>query len=163
MWPQFKCRLFFPLNLFPRRLRAVSLWAKRETRKWSCARLMARDGRGTKKKSSLSFFFAGCALVSRVSRLRRSRARAFLWRKRQTGWREETRSGTERRCSHNLQSGHPARWSADNCSTFPTVNIIEKIISCIFVFLVIVFVFRYWICGWNRVRSQATTMRSIDL
>ena len=27
---------------------------------------------------------------------------------------EETRSGTEKRCSHNLQSGHPAWWSADN-------------------------------------------------
>ena len=25
----------------------------------------------------------------------------------------ETRSGTEKRCSHNLQSGHPAWWSAD--------------------------------------------------
>ena len=69
-------------------------------------------------------------------------------------WGEETRSGTERRCSHDLQSGHPAWWSADNCSIFPTVNIfrlfrskkrtgrgnqkclrIEKIISCIFFFL----------------------------
>ena len=39
--------------------------AKRETRKWPRARLMARDGRGTKKAD---------ALVSRVSRLRRSRA-----------------------------------------------------------------------------------------
>ena len=37
---------------------------------------------------------------------------------------EETRSGTEKRCSHNLQSGHPAWWSADNCSIFPTVNIL---------------------------------------
>ena len=36
---------------------------------------------------------------------------------------EETRSGTEKRCSHNLQSGHPAWWSADNYSIFPTVNI----------------------------------------
>ena len=27
---------------------------------------------------------------------------------------EETRSGTEKRCSHNLQSGHPAWWSAGN-------------------------------------------------
>ena len=35
---------------------------------------------------------------------------------------EETRSGTEKRCSHNLQSGHPALRSADNCSIFPTVN-----------------------------------------
>ena len=34
----------------------------------------------------------------------------------------ETRSGTEKRCSYNLQSGHPAWWSADNCSIFPTVN-----------------------------------------
>ena len=27
---------------------------------------------------------------------------------------EGTRSGTEKRCSHNLQSGHPAWWSAGN-------------------------------------------------
>ena len=26
----------------------------------------------------------------------------------------ETKSGTEKRCSHNLQSGHSAWWSADN-------------------------------------------------
>ena len=38
---------------------------------------------------------------------------------------EETRSGTEKRCSHNLQSGHPAWWSADNYSIFPTVNIFK--------------------------------------
>ena len=38
---------------------------------------------------------------------------------------EDTRSGTEKRCSHNLQSGHPAWWSADNYSIFPTVNILE--------------------------------------
>ena len=31
---------------------------------------------------------------------------------------EETRSGTEKRCSHNLQSRHPTWWSADNC-TYP--------------------------------------------
>ena len=37
---------------------------------------------------------------------------------------EETRSGTEKRCSHNLQSGHPAWWSADNYGIFPTVKII---------------------------------------
>ena len=67
------------------------------------------------------------------------------------GWEEETRSGTEKRCSQNsfLQSGHPVWWSADNCSIFPTVNNIrskkrtgrrsqkwleklKKIISCIF-------------------------------
>ena len=35
----------------------------------------------------------------------------------------ETRSGTEKRCSHNLQSGHPAWCLADNCSIFRTVNI----------------------------------------
>ena len=61
------------------RLRAVSLFsvvrrAKRETREWPRARLMARDGRGTKKES-LSFSSRAAALVSRVSRLRRSRAR----------------------------------------------------------------------------------------
>ena len=35
----------------------------------------------------------------------------------------KTRSGTEKRCSHNLRSGHPA---ADNYSIFPTVNIIRS-------------------------------------
>ena len=63
-------------------------------------------------------------------------------------------SGTEKRCSHNLQSCHPAWWSADNGSIFPTVihfrlvrskkrtgrrnqslKKLKKIISCIFVFL----------------------------
>ena len=39
---------------------------------------------------------------------------------------EETRSGTKRQCSRNLQSGHPARWSADNCSLYPTANILIK-------------------------------------
>ena len=39
-----------------------------------------------------------------------------------TGGGEETRSGTEKQCSQNLQSGHPAWWTADN-SIFPTVNI----------------------------------------
>ena len=34
----------------------------------------------------------------------------------------ETRSGTQRRRSHNLQSGQPGWWSADSCSIFPTVN-----------------------------------------
>ena len=29
---------------------------------------------------------------------------------------EETRSGTKKRCSHNLQSSHPAWWSAGNCT-----------------------------------------------
>ena len=37
----------------------------------------------------------------------------------------KTRSGTEKRCSHNLQSGHQAWWSADNYSIFPKVNILE--------------------------------------
>ena len=37
---------------------------------------------------------------------------------------EETSSGTEKRCSHNLQSGHPAWWSADSYGIFPTVKII---------------------------------------
>ena len=58
----------------------------------------------------------------------------------------ETRSGIEKRCSHNLQSGHPAWWSAGNrCFSHTKYfdkleanrpkKIIEKIISCIFVFL----------------------------
>ena len=42
---------------------------------------------------------------------------------------KETRSGTEKRCSHNLQSGHPAWWSADNYSIFPIVNILEASIG----------------------------------
>ena len=32
---------------------------------------------------------------------------------------EETRSGTEKRGSHNMQSSHLGLWSADNCSIFP--------------------------------------------
>ena len=53
------------------RLRAVSLFsvvcrAKRETRKWPRAWLMARDGRGTKKLFSSS---RAAAFVSHVSRL----------------------------------------------------------------------------------------------
>ena len=58
------------------RLLAVSLFsvvrrAKRETRKWPCVWLMAREGRDN------SFSSRAAALVSRVSRLRRPRARAF--------------------------------------------------------------------------------------
>ena len=65
---------------------------------------------------------------------------------------EETRSGTERRRSYNLKSSHPAWWSADNRSIFPTVNIfieersdpaeemIKKYHASLF-FLHIVFVF----------------------
>ena len=78
---------------------------------------------------------------------------------------EETRSGTKKRCSHNLQSGHPAWWSADNYSIFPTVNILEariesnrqrksemlkklkKLYHATLFFLHIVFVFRYWNAG----------------
>ena len=44
-----------------------------------------------------------------------------------SGWgggEEETRSGTEKQCSHNLQSSHPMWWSEDNSSIFPTVNIL---------------------------------------
>ena len=41
---------------------------------------------------------------------------------RQEGGGGKTRSGTEKRCFHNLQSGHPAWRSADNCSIFSTVN-----------------------------------------
>ena len=73
----------------------------------------------------------------------------------------EMRSGTEKRCSHNLQSGHPVWWSADNYSIFPTVNILEarieanrqgksemlkklkKLYHTTLVFLHIVFVFWY--------------------
>ena len=80
---------------------------------------------------------------------------------------EETRSGTEKRCSHNLQSGHPAWWSADNYSNFPTVNIFrlfrskkrtnrgnqkclknwKKSYHASLFFLHILFVFRYWNAG----------------
>ena len=41
------------------------------------------------------------------------------------GWGGKTGYGTEKRCSHNLQSGHLAWWSADNCCMFPIVNILE--------------------------------------
>ena len=34
----------------------------------------------------------------------------------------ERRSGTEKRCSHNLQSGHLTWWSPYSCRIFPTVN-----------------------------------------
>ena len=79
----------------------------------------------------------------------------------------ETRSGTEKRCFHNLQSGHPAWWSADNYSIFPTVNILEarieanrqrksemlkklkKIISCNFVFLAYRICLSVLKCGGN--------------
>ena len=79
----------------------------------------------------------------------------------------ETRSGTEKRCSDNLQSGHPVWWSADNYSIFPTVNILEarieanrqrksemlkklkKIISCIFVFLAYRICLSVLKCGGN--------------
>lgn len=37
----------------------------------------------------------------------------------------KTSSGTEKRCFHNLQSGHLVWWSSDNCSVFPKVNILE--------------------------------------
>ena len=37
----------------------------------------------------------------------------------------ETRPGTEKRCSHILQSGHLACWSVDNCNIFPKLNILE--------------------------------------
>ena len=81
---------------------------------------------------------------------------------------EETRSGTaEKRCSHNLQSGHPAWWSADSYSIFPTVNILEarieanqqrkseklknlkKLISCNFVFLAYRICLLVLKCGGN--------------
>ena len=48
----------------------------------------------------------------------------FPIRKRRRG--EETRSGTERRCSHNLQSGHPAWWSAGN-RCFSHTNYFDKL------------------------------------
>ena len=37
----------------------------------------------------------------------------------QSRGRGDTTCRTEKRCSHNLQSGHPAWWSADNCSIVP--------------------------------------------
>ena len=85
----------------------------------------------------------------------------------QWGVGEETRSRTEKRCSHNLQSGHPAWWSVDNYGIFPTVNILEarieanrqrksemlkklkKIISCNFVFLAYHICLSVLKCGGN--------------
>ena len=70
-------------------------------------------------------------------------------------------------CSHNFQSGHPAWWSADNYSIFPTVNILEarieanrqrksemlkklkKTISCNFVFLAYRICLSLLKCGGN--------------
>ena len=37
----------------------------------------------------------------------------------------KTSSGTEKRCFHNLQSGHLVWWSSDNCGVFPKVNMLE--------------------------------------
>ena len=34
----------------------------------------------------------------------------------------ETRTGTEKRCSHNLQNGHLEWWSADNPAVFREAN-----------------------------------------
>ena len=62
---------------------------------------------------------------------------------------EETRSGMEKRCSHNMQSSHLALWSADIIVVFSQSNYfrsekwasrgnnskVEKIISWLFVFL----------------------------
>ena len=38
----------------------------------------------------------------------------------------QTGSGTEKRCSHNLQSGHPAWWSAGN-RCFSHTNYFDKL------------------------------------
>ena len=82
---------------------------------------------------------------------------------------EETRSKTKKRCSHNLQSGRPAWWSADNYSIFPTVKFniwfqkqeanrqrksemlknFKKIIPCIFVFLAYRICLSVLKCGGN--------------
>ena len=85
----------------------------------------------------------------------------------QWGGGEETRSRAKKRCSHNLQSGHPAWWSVDNYGIFPTVNILEarieanrqrksemlkklkKIISCNFVFLAYSICLSVLKCGGN--------------
>ena len=71
-----KARIGFKIDYEQSLFFSVVRRAKRETRKWPRARLMARGGRGTKKES-LSFSSRAAALVSRVSRLRRSRARAL--------------------------------------------------------------------------------------
>ena len=80
---------------------------------------------------------------------------------------KDTGSGSEKRCSHNLESGHPVWWSADNYSIFPTVSILEarievnrqrksemlknlkKIISCNFVFLAYRICLLVLKCGGN--------------
>ena len=73
-------------------------------------------------------------------------------------------------CSHNFQSGHPAWWSADNYSIFPTVNIFrskkrtgrgnqksclknwKKSYHASLFFLHVVFVFRYWNVGETKMQ-----------
>ena len=51
----------------------------------------------------------------------------LMWRGRRGGG-EEPRSGTENRCSHNLQSGHPAWWSAGNwCFSVGTLSTVIKV------------------------------------
>ena len=57
--------------------------------------------------------------------VRVKRVYPLLTRMQNAGGGEETRSGTEKRCPHKLQSGHQAWWSADNYSIFPKVNILE--------------------------------------
>ena len=50
----------------------------------------------------------------------------WLAKTREGGGGGETKSENEKRCSYNLQSGHPAWWKADNCSIFLTVNIFSR-------------------------------------
>ena len=85
-------------------------------------------------------------------------------------WGEETRFGTEKRWSHNLQSKYFQTFQkqeANRQRKSEMLKKLKKIISCIFVFLA------YRIClsvlklrgklKRNRLRSQPTTTRSIDL
>ena len=62
-------------------------------------------------------------LISKKKERKKRRKKERKKKRLQQGVGQETRSGTDKRCSHNLQSGHPAWGSADNRSVFPTVNV----------------------------------------
>ena len=80
-------------------------------------------GSSTPSRASFPACFSPC--MSR-SRGRHSRHLACLRShvlRASRGGRDEIWS--EKRCFHNLQGGHLAWWSADNCGIFPKVNISE--------------------------------------
>ena len=70
----------------------------------------------SKQNTKKAFFLLRCLNV-------KGGVPSFFWERG-----EETRSGTEKPCSHNLQSGHPAWWSAGNrCSSEPAEEMIKTL------------------------------------